>query len=471
MKAHVSLSIAIVTALACLPFPAFARPFIQEPVALQVSTTVSDGAYSYDEIIARARAHGVRTVVLGERDLMRWEYGVWPLRALLRKKVEGGSLLAYGVRRYLAELELAQSRNPDMIIIPGVESAPYYYWTGNPFASNLKINDWHRHIMSFGFSRPEDYENIPVIGNRQGMASGLTVPMVLFLLGACGGVILSARKRSRLVGVAVTVACILLSLNDFYSYHKFNQYQGDLGVSPYKEYIRYCRDRGALTFWTHPEAKNIDSESGVAIETQKHSGLLPRVDDYTGFFIFHEGYDETGAPGGIWDGMLEDYCRGRRRSPVWAAGGMAVDKGGLDLAFEDLRVVCLVEKRGRKEVLDAISAGRMYVARGRGSASFVLDEFSAAAGGVQAFMGEELRDPGAPTVTITGHLLDGQAKAFQIKLIRSGKVIKFFDAIGPDFTVSYRDEAPWRGKGYYRAEISAAGVQAVTNPVFIAGGE
>lgn len=471
MRTHIILFIAAAAALGWSSPSALARQFIQEPVALQVSTAVSDGAYSFDDIIARARAHGVRTVVLGERDLMRWEYGVWPLRALLKKKVEGKSLLAYGVRRYLAELALAQSRNPDMVIIPGVESSPYYYWTGNPFSSTLKINDWHRHIMAFGFSRPEDYENLPVVGNRQGMSSGLTIPMMLFLLGACGGVILAARKKSRLAGVVMATACILLSVNDFYSYHKFNQYQGDLGVLPYKEYVRYCKARGALTFWTHPEAKNLDTDGGVGIETQKHSALLPRVDDYTGFFIFHEGYDETGASGGIWDSMLEDYCRGRRRLPVWAAGGMAVDKGGLDLAFEDLRVVCLAEKRGVKEVLDAIAAGRMYVTRGRGSAAFVLDEFSAAAGGAPASMGEELRDPGAVTVTVAGHLLDGQAKAFQIKLIRSGKIVKTFDATGPVFAVSYRDETPRRGKGYYRAEILAEGTQTVTNPVFIAGGE
>ena len=398
-----------------------AGELLQEHAAIQISSKVSDGKLSLTEIIAIARKNKVRVVILGERDLMKWEYGIWPLAGLVKKTVEDNSLLRYGVKRYLEELGDLQEKNPDMLIIPGVESAPYYYWTGSPLERNMKIHDWHRHIMSFGYSSSADYRHLPVIGNPAG-----------------------AGKR-------------------------FDQYMGDQGVAPYKQYIGYARKAGALTFWTHPEALNHERLGDVVTETADYSDLLERIDDYTGFFIFYEGYKKVGAARGVWDSILMDYCAGRRRHPVWAAAGLAADASAdLDNNLKGLRTVLLLYSFSREAVLEAISRGRMYAEWGKDAADFVLDDFSLNAGARKAISGEELTtSTGAVEVVIRGHLLHGQGRAFRIQLIKNGEVARIFESEGPDFSVSYRDEKTAPGKSYYRVELSFPGLHLFTNPVFL----
>jgi hypothetical protein len=402
--------------LAALPLLLLCWGFTQEPVAIQISSRVSDGAYSLEEIVACARRNGVKIIILGERDLMKWEYGIWPLRRLVRKTVEDPSLLKYGAARYLDDIASLQEKNPDMLILPGVESAPYYYWTGSPFNGSLKINDWHRHILAFGFRTAADYERLPVTGNPRGNAEG--------------------------------------------------PYGGDLGPLPYKRYVEYADARGALTFWTHPEAVSAERIGSISAETADYAGLLSRIDAYTGFFIYYEGYAKVGIPGGIWDGILMDYCAGRRKKPVWAAAGLSVDQGGLEQNMRGLRTVVLPEAFTADAVIRAMGAGRMYVTMGGKAPGFVLDEFSAGSDSGRAGMGEKAVVGKPPTVVIKGRLLHGQETSFQIKLVRNAKVIKVFEETGGEFSVTFFDEAAAGGNGYYRAEISSPAVIAVTNPVF-----
>ena len=56
-----------------------------------------------------------------------------------------------------------------MIIIPGIESAPYYYWQGSIFNDDLVIKDWHKHMLVIGLSNPADLEYLPVMGNPKGL--------------------------------------------------------------------------------------------------------------------------------------------------------------------------------------------------------------------------------------------------------------------------------------------------------------
>ena len=392
----------------------------REHAAIQISSNVSDGKLSLPEIIAVARKNKVRVVILSERDMMKWEYGIWPLAGLLKKTVEDNSLLRYGVKRYLEEIRVLQERNPDMIIIPGVESAPYYYWTGTPWNRNMKIHDWHRHIMAFGFTSASDYEHLPVIGNPR-----------------------AAGKR-------------------------FDQYQGDRGIAPYKQYIDYARKAGALTFWTHPEALNSERIGEVTTETGPYSDLLERIDGYTGFFIFYEGYKELGQIGGEWDSMLMDYCAGRRSYPVWAAAGLAADSSAdLDSNLRSLRTVLSLRAFTREDVLSALATGAMYAAWGKDAQDFVLDDFSLNENGRAAGMGEELTGSAGPVeVAVAGHLLHGQSRAFQIELIKNGKRVKLFETDGASFAFSFQDQ-PGAGKAYYRVEIVSAGIHLYTNPVFL----
>ena len=54
------------------------------------------------------------------------------------------------VQKYLGEIARLQKKYPDTIIVPGVESTPFYYWTGSPFTGSLTANDHERRILTMG---------------------------------------------------------------------------------------------------------------------------------------------------------------------------------------------------------------------------------------------------------------------------------------------------------------------------------
>src|SRR2546427_2069768 len=70
---------------------------------------------------------GVQTVC--SSDLLQYEYGIWPLRGVFRRTVVLPSVLEHGVGQYLAEIAAVQARHQGVLLIPGIEVAPHYYWT------------------------------------------------------------------------------------------------------------------------------------------------------------------------------------------------------------------------------------------------------------------------------------------------------------------------------------------------------
>ena len=385
---------------------ASAGEFFSAPVVIQIASTVSDGKYSLDEIVKTCRANGIKIVVLGERDFMRWEYGLWPLRGLIKKTVKSNSLSAYGIERYFKEIEKLRLENPDMLIIPGVESAPFYYWEGNPFRKNLKIKNWHKHMLIVGLEKKEDYKFIPSLSNPRGFNGGFT----------------------------------------------YDQYHGDLGPRPYQNLIDYVNQRNGLIYWAHPEAENISSRGDIGIETKEYSGDLARTYGYTGFTVFYDGYEKTARPGGIWDELLKEYCAGIRKQVVWVIGGLGFDQGGgFSAALKDLRVVLLLSEWSKEAVLTALREGRNYVLLGE--VDLRLEDFS-------------LENKDAPLIRIKGYAATDKELPLQIKLIRQGAVIKTF-AAGNIFDIVYQDASYVKEeKTYYRLEITYPGGMLISNPIF-----
>lgn len=385
-----------------------AEEFFQAPAVIQIASTVSDGKYSLEEIVQTARVNGIKIVILGERDFMRWEYGLWPLRSLIKKTVKSNSLSAYGIERYFKEIERLQKQNPDMLIIPGVESAPFYYWEGSPFRKNLKVKNWHKHMLIVGLKKIEDYENIPSLSNPRWTGGGF----------------------------------------------RYDQYRGDLGPKPYQNLIDYVNQRDGLIYWAHPEAENVSSRGDIGIETKEYSADLAKTYGYAGFTVFYDGYEKTGKPGGLWDELLKGYCRGERKSPVWAIGGLGFDQGGeLSAAMKDLKVILYLSEWSQEAVLAALREGRNYVILG--GSNLKLEGFTV-----------EIKDD-KPLVKIKGYVASDNEVSPRIKLIRQGAVIKTFEA-GNIFDIVYEDPSYVKGeKTYYRLEITFPGGMLITNPVFV----
>lgn len=264
---------------------------------------------------------------------------------------------------------------------------------------------------------------------------------------------------------------VIFSLNNFpFRGIKYDQYHGDQGVMPYQDLINYVNQKSGLTFWAHPETKNVEKIGTIGVETREHTEDLLKTFDYTGFAVFYEGYNKIGLPGGIWDELLKQYCLGQRKSPVFAIAGLSFDQtGDLDGYLKDLRTVLLLHRLGRDEALAALKQGKMYVLRGKNSSQFILDAFTARgiSGGIKKTMGEEIKTKQGAQLEIKGRFWDGQSKPFKIKLIRNGDIIKIFEVSSP-FDIAYYDVYVGRNrKSYYRIEAESEGLQLITNPIFV----
>ena len=331
----------------------------------------------------------------------------------------------------------------------------------------------------------EDYDNLPVIGNPGGLRKNFSVyklwPFLVLILG-----ILCLRKRSYsykdhsgrelapysknwlVFGGLIIVLSFVVFLNNWPFFDLlFDQYHGDLGSMPYQNFIDYVNKKGGLTFWAHPEAEYILEIGNVSFETREHTHELLEAADYTGFSMFYEGYEKVGKPGGIWDGLLVEYCQGLRKTPVWAICGLALDTSGLSQRMRDLQTIILAPERSSKAVLEALKGGRVYVIRGERGLDFSLDKFflSDESGRAKGFVGDNVEIEGRPVLHIEGSFLNDQQEV-EVKIIKEGKAVKVYKIETP-FQITYYDDNIVHQKSYYRLEIRGKGWVLVTNPIFV----
>lgn len=89
---------------------------------LDTRTTFSDGKYSIEELVLLARQRGFNVLFINDHDRMAMEYGLPPLRNILKKTVEQNSINKQGADKFIQAIREAEKKYPDMIIIPGSET-------------------------------------------------------------------------------------------------------------------------------------------------------------------------------------------------------------------------------------------------------------------------------------------------------------------------------------------------------------
>jgi len=366
---------------------------------VHVHTTFSDGKLTPSQVAARAQGR-YDVVLFADHSDLEWKYQFMVVSA----SVSMPSLKTHGIERYYQEIAAANKQFPGVILLPGVEVSPFYWWQGMPMLAGFTLRDWSRHLVVTGIDRPQDWGNLPLLA---------------------------------------------------WGTSRFDPYAGDPGPGPYQDLIDSVRKAGGLVFWAHAGAPVERRFQEARAFTPAHGEDLIRTRDYTGFAA--SGPSRALAlPGAWWDKALLAYCQGQREQPAWVVSENDYHAGNFP---HQPATIVLAAERSRKAVLEAMRQGRMYACNADPT-TLALSEFALRArGGEHAIMGETLT--GAEKVQVCIRVT-GQVAAGGIRLVRDGKVLRTFSGN----EVSYSDSVPM-GAHYYRLQvIGQGGGEIFSNPIF-----
>ncbi len=469
------------------------RPLV---AALHVHSTASTGMLSIESLAERAERLGLDAVVLSDNFILNYEYGLPPLPGVIRRTYELPSVLRYGLQRYLDEIAAVQERHPNVLLVPGVEVAAHYYWTGSLWDRNLTMHNAQRNLLVLGLRRAEDYAALPVLGNHASYRYGwgtlfnlapslLSVP-ALWLWRAQsstrspGDRTASRRGTGRRVpAVALVVIAGLLLANAWpWSEPTFSPYDSQLGYRPYQAVIDAANARGGAALWSMTEARDSHTYSfgrvgNVTVKTDPHPEALVLTTDYIGFGGVYQETRQATAPAGTWDQLLHLSVTGQRTHAPVAVGEIAFH--GPDYAGKELdHVVTVLWARERTiaGVLEALRQGRAYaVAPAKREVRLVLDDFgvSCQAGAKRAATGDTLDPEGARDLVVHVALTasDRGHHPITVRIIRSGQVVARVTGETP-FVYEFPDTSAPAGEWMsYRMDASGASGELLSNPVFV----
>ncbi len=473
----------LITLMICLPSPSIGNEgeYRQVRGLIDLRSTMSDGAHTIESLVSTARDRGYGAVVINDHDILAMEYAPPPFRNLIKKRVSLPSIHVSGIRDYLQAIRAAREKYPDMIIIPGTESVPFYYWTGSPLKKNLTAHNHERRILTMGMEQPETYEQLPVIHNKYAKKylriafPEIILMAILFIVSI---ILVRWKGLCRVAGILI-ILWVVLSIADRSQLKSspFDQYQGDQGIAPYQLFIDYVEKSGGLTYWNYPETQTGVRKLGyIYVDTPPYPQVLEESRNYTGFAALYGDRITITEPGNLWDKVLGEYCAGLRTRPVW---GIATadfhEEGGSAETLGNYATVLLVKKRTHAEVMNALKQGRCYAYQGRYPQSVVMEEFSVGSSlnaAAKGYSGECIQLEGHPRIKIDlkSNNEKGRSSQVKVRLIRRGEVIATFESALP-LSVEYEDTAVDRNnRSYYRFDMIGEGT-LVSNPIFVDTGK
>ncbi|MDI6641666.1 MAG: hypothetical protein QME68_05075, partial [Elusimicrobiota bacterium] len=332
----------------------------------------------------------------------------------------------------------------------------------------LMLSNWHKHLLVIGLDTPEQYRKLPVAGNLGAEKFNFILlwPVIVIIV-----TLIFLRRKNLLKGLIVIVSLLILINNFPFRSSKYSIYT-EHNEKPYQDLIDYTISNNGLVYWAHPEAPNykLPTKVGaVLIQTLPYPESILNTQNYTGFAYFWEGDEIVGKPGGYWDKVLIEYCKGERKFPVWSVGELDYITDGVNNNYIDLvKNVLLVNELTKDAIMDCLRSGRYYVickSRTDGY-ELVLNKCILKDGKYSATLGETLRCSSAPKMIFSISTSDGNPRPARISLISSGKVIQVFERTIPA-EIELQLEISSEKKGYYRIEVtSTEGTKLVSNPIF-----
>jgi len=457
-------------------FPSSASAlYIQIDGVADIKSNFSEGCSSITDIASQAERQKIDVVLFGDLARNSIEFGVKPLERIFKDIHQGPSVLDRGAGGYISEIKDNARKFERTLLIPGVETIPFYFWTGSNYDKNLTAHNWDKHLLVFGMPSAQDYEQLPLPNSNfskkytQELLTSFIVVSFIFILT----VFAVYKGYLRIITVPLMLLFALLTVNNHpFQSSPYDAYNGDQGMKPYQNLIDFATSKGALVFWNHMEATTgINQKDSLSLETLPYPEDLLKTQNYTGFQAVGDQPIVQTNPGQQWDQVLMEYLDGNREHPVWGFGSndyLCENQNGDSLG--SVRTIFLVHESSNDTVLDAMHKGRMYAVRQTDANRLSLDEFVVKdqKAGNEVTMGQELVATDFPTVSMKLRSVQGGSKTAQIQIIRNGSLVK-------EETVSLPYDLTWRDVGidrikpvYYRVKaIVSPTDHLVSNPIFV----
>lgn len=453
---------------------------------VHVHSDLSSGEFSLDELVARAERDGIGALLLAENYLVRIEYGLPPFRALTRVVHEEPGV-GEATADYLERVRM-RAASAHVLLLPGVEVIPHYWWTGTPLSLEMALHDTQKNLLVWGIEDAAALSRLPVVGNRRAGVYSLqsaldTLPVLLLvpgvlvlartqLVGRRGarGVIVERRRRWAL-GLALCAIGAAAAARgwpfrtDRYSPYKY------FGAEPHQALIDAVDAAGGVAVWSFPEARDSGEQPvgpvRVTWTTEPYPDDLLRTFRYTAFGALYEDTTRVERPGGEWDRMLREYAAGERSRPGWALAESGFHDASAGKTLGAIRTVFLTREHTAAAVLEAMRSGRMYALQRTPQWGLDLDELTVRAGAAAAAMGERLRVPAGTALDVraTVAATDSAAHDVRVTLVRNGTIAGVWNTTTPA-SVVHRDTAE-ATPIVYRLEVRAGTQRLLTNPVFV----
>lgn len=465
--------------------------------SFHVHSTVSTGDLTLDQVAEQAEALHLDAVVLTDNFVLRYEYGLAPLQGLLKYTYRLPSVLVGGTDRFLADVAAAQARHPKVLLIPGVEVVPHYYWTGSLWTGNLTMHNSQKNILVLGLPKAEDWAALPANGNpgsyHYGWGSAVTLSPALLAAPAAwlwfhrsarvsrdGRVSYRVRRKHRVLASLLALAAALLLFNAWpIGEPVYSIYDEQLAYKPYQSFIDWVASRGGVTVWSMPEAKDFNQfDYGplgkVTVKTDPYPEALVLTGGYTAFGGVYQDTRTVTEPGDLWDQILGQYVAKQRGAPPpFTVGEIAFHGINRDTReLDQVLTIFWVRERTAAGLRDALRAGRLYsVGQYNKGAGLRLDQFRIdCAGGTRgAEAGESLDPIGAADVTLRLKVTaaDRSQRPVTVRVIRSGQVAATLTGVTPFEQALTDPGAPPGVWNVYRVTVVNEGSEIMSNPIFV----
>ena len=453
--------------------------------AIHVHSTASTGSMSLESLARRAEEQRLDVLILSENFTLRYDYGLQPFEGFLKYHTSFPSIMEYGVQRFLDEVQQVQRRHPNLVLIPGIEVAPYYYWTGSLLSGDLTMHDAQRNLLIIGLQNAEDYAGLPARGNAGSFvwdSRSLINGFPLLLIMAAGWLWMARiRETRRSIRRSLAAMVLIVSMGLMLQAWPvkspiFSSYDAQVGYQPYQALIDHAIRQGALVFWSMPESRDFSQHSfgplgTVTIQTEPHPEALILTHGYTGFGGLYQDTRHMIAPGGLWDQLLSTRATDDR-GPGFTVIGEVAFHGTSDAGKDLDRVYTMIQSSDRTAVsiLSALRAGRVYaVSRADRNILLRLDEFSVSQGGESVGMGDTIKNnqDHDMIVHIGVSTVDEQPHSATVRLIRSGRIIKQLEGLTPLRMEVVDREAPLGEQVVYRVDVIGNSGELLTNPIYV----